>query len=106
MPDGPGTPPPPDATPMPDRMPPTGGDGNDSFDDAVEIEVGGMAGAGGAIGTPRDHDFFRFTGEAGQWVIIDIDAPEGQIVTDVRPLPQRTPHAGMWCEAWILNLKS
>lgn len=49
------------------------GDGNDSFDEAEQIPPTGTA-ASGTIDKPGDHDFYKFTGSGGDWVIIFTDA--------------------------------
>ena len=57
-----------------------GGDGNDSFAQAVDIPVGDTAGAAGTIDPPGDHDFFRFEGMADDWMIISTEAnPDGEL---------------------------
>jgi len=76
-------PPPPMMDAGPDAPPPTGGDGNESFADAVEVTVNSMDGAGGAIGVPGDHDFYSFEGAAGEWMIIDTDANPDDDTTKV-----------------------
>lgn len=52
---------------------PGSGDGNDSFADADPVELG-TAVEGAAIDPAGDQDFYSFTGEAGQWVIISTEA--------------------------------
>ena len=66
---------PPDGAPLPDtpgvpdaEQPDTyvmPGDGNDSFNDAVDLTIDGP-GVDEGIRSPGDHDFYRFTGTAGQ----------------------------------------
>ncbi len=79
--------PPPDAALLPDVAaladastggPPDagGGDGTDSFAQSLPLTVGDMDGTLESLQEPRDHDFFRFEGTAGQWVLIDVRANE------------------------------
>ena len=51
----------------------TDGDGNDSFADADPITLSEPV-EGAAISPAGDQDFYSFTGEAGQWVVIATDA--------------------------------
>ena len=77
-------PPPPMMDAAPDApAPPMGGDGNDSFAEAVEIAVNSADGAGGAIGAPGDHDFYSFEAMGGDWMIIDTDANPDDDTTKV-----------------------
>ena len=48
---------------------PVEGDGNDSFDTATDVAVGTVV-EDVAIGEPGDHDFYSFTAEADQWILI------------------------------------
>ena len=49
------------------------GDGNDSFAEAQAVDLG-VPVEGAAIGTAGDRDYYSFTGEEGQWLVISTSA--------------------------------